>query len=184
MKQFHPPIQLETVRLILRPWKASDWEPFAQLNADPDVMRHFPAPLSKIESDALAERIQSFISKDGWGFWAVELKQNQQFIGFTGLHHQPEQFDFSPCTEIGWRYAKQHWHQGYATEAAQACLDFAFQQLDLNEVVAFTATTNTPSEKVMQRIGMHYVKNFIHPKVDSEHPLAEHLLYSIERPTE
>lgn len=183
MKQFASPIQLETARLILRPWQASDLESFAQLNADPEVMRYFPAPLSRTESDALAERIQSAITENGWGFWAVELKQNQQFIGFTGLHYQPEQFAFSPCTEIGWRYAKQYWQNGYATEAAQACLDFAFQQLALNEVVAFTATQNHPSEKVMQRLGMHYVKNFIHPKLDAQHPLAEHLLYSIHRPT-
>lgn len=180
MKKFHSPVQLETPRLIIRPWKASDLEPFSELNADPEVMCYFPTPLSKDESNSLADRIQLIISENGWGFWAVELKQNQQFIGFTGLHHQPEQFDFSPCTEIGWRYAKQFWHQGYATEAAQACLDFAFQQLDLNEVVAFTATQNTASEKVMQRLGMCYVKNFIHPKLNPQHPLATHLLYQIQ----
>lgn len=179
MKKFEHPIQLETPRLIIRPWKMSDLEPFAQLNADSDVMRYFPAPLTKVESDALAERIQSFISIYGWGFWAVELKQNQKFIGFTGLLYQPEQFDFSPCTEIGWRLAKEYWHKGYATEAAKACLDFAFQRLEINEVIAITATTNRPSEQVMQRLGMCYVKNFIHPKLDPHHPLTEHLLYRI-----
>ena len=182
MQTFSLPIQLESSRLILRQWKATDFEDFANLNADPTVMAHFPATLSKLESLQLAEKFQTIIAENGWGFWAVELKKNHQFIGFVGLQNQPTRFSFSPCVEIGWRLAQQFWHQGYATEAAQVCLKFAFEQLALEEVVSFTAMSNVPSQQVMQRLGMQYIKNFIHPALDVKHPLAEHLLYSIQNP--
>lgn len=182
MKKFEAPIVLETPRLILRPWLEQDFEPFHALNSDHEVMQYFPKPLSRDESDALAKRIQSLIAENGWGFWAVELKENHQFIGFTGLHDQPEQFVFSPCVEIGWRFAKQYWHQGYATEAAQACLNFAFDTLALKQVVAFTTASNQPSEKVMQRLGMNFANVFKHPALDQSHALAEHVLYRISNP--
>ncbi len=83
MKTFNRPVRLETPRLILRQWQARDFEAFADLNADPEVMRYFPATLSKNESDLLAHRFQDSITECGWGFWAVELKENQQFIGFV-----------------------------------------------------------------------------------------------------
>ena len=114
-------------------------------------MRYFPAALSKNESDLLAGRFQDTITEYGWGFWAVELKENQQFIGFVGLANQAEKILlFSPCVEIGWRLAQQYWHQGYATEAAQQCLKFAFEKLTLEQVVSFTTVLNQASEKVMQ----------------------------------
>lgn len=112
-------ISIETDRLILRPWKDSDLIFFAEMSQD-DVMRYFPNLLSRFESDDLANLIQRFIAKPGWGLWALELKQSQEFIGFTSLHHQPTKFDFSPCTEIGWRLKRSAWKQGLAFEAAQA----------------------------------------------------------------
>ena len=182
MKTFNPPIQLETPRLILRQWQACDFDAFADLNADLDVMRYFPSTLSKNESDLLARRFQNSIKEYGWGFWAVELKENQQFIGFVGLANQAEKFTFSPCVEIGWRFAQQYWHQGYATEAAQQCLAFAFEKLALEQLVSFTSVLNQASEKVMQRLGMDYVENFMHPALDKNHALAEHVLYRIQNP--
>ncbi len=98
-----PPVLLETARLILRPWKTEDLAPFAHMNANAQVMQHFPQTLNTQESDALAKKFQQQIDLNGWGFWALELKQTGQFIGFTGLHFQPDLFEFSPCTEIGWR---------------------------------------------------------------------------------
>lgn len=173
------PITLSTARLILRPWRNTDLAFFAQLNADPTVMQYFPQVLMPSESDTLANRIQRLIETNGWGFWAVELIETGQFIGFTGLHAQPTLFDFSPCVEIGWRLDCAFWHQGYATEAAQACLDFAFQQLELDSVVAFTAQHNLPSEKVMQRLGMQFVQYFDHPELAVTDPLRRHKLYQI-----
>ena len=170
---------LETPRLRLRSWQPKDLPEFAQLNANPKVMRHFPHPLSPQESDALATKFQALIMQNGWGFWAIELKQNQQFIGFTGLHAQPDLFNFSPCIEIGWRLDSKFWHQGYATEAAQACLYFAFSVLKQDEIVAFTAVQNTTSEAVMKRLGMQHRGFFNHPKLEQNSPLLQHTLYAI-----
>ena len=174
-----PPIQLETERLKLRAWQKSDLEPFAQLNTNKDVMRYFPSVLTREQSDALADKFQHLILEHGWGFWAVELKETGEFIGFTGLNAQPEQFIFSPCVEIGWRLAKAYWHQGYATEATKACLKFAFQTLNLNEIVAFTSLQNKPSEQLMQRLGMQAMYEFNHPALTQESPLSRHILYKI-----
>lgn len=172
-------IELETERLKLRAWQESDLQPFAELNADKDVMLYFPSVLTREQSDNLADKFQHLILDHGWGFWAVELKATGQFIGFTGLNIQPEQFIFSPCVEIGWRFAKQYWHQGYATEAAKACLKFAFETLQLKEVVSFTAVHNTASEHVMQRLGMQAMFEFNHPALTQESPLSRHILYKI-----
>ena len=172
-------IELETERLKLRAWQESDLQPFAELNADKDVMLYFPSVLTREQSDNLADKFQHLILDHGWGFWAVELKATGQFIGFTGLNIQPEQFIFSPCVEIGWRFAKQYWHQGYATEAANACLKFAFETLQLKEVVSFTAVHNTASEHVMQRLGMQAMFEFNHPALTQESPLSRHILYKI-----
>ena len=172
-------IELETERLKLRTWQESDLQPFAELNADKDVMLYFPSVLTREQSDNLADKFQHLILDHGWGFWAVELKATGQFIGFTGLNTQPEQFIFSPCVEIGWRFAKQYWHQGYATEAAKACLKFAFETLQLKEVVSFTAVHNTASEHVMQRLGMQAMFEFNHPALTQESPLSRHILYKI-----
>ena len=172
-------IELETERLKLRAWQESDLQPFAELNADKDVMHYFPSVLTCEQSDTLADKFQHLILDHGWGFWAVELKATGQFIGFTGLNTQPEQFIFSPCVEIGWRFAKPYWHQGYATEAAKACLKFAFETLQLKEVVSFTAVHNTASEHVMQRLGMQAMFEFNHPALTQESPLSRHILYKI-----
>lgn len=174
------PIQLESRRLILRPWQESDRLPFYQLNADPAVMRYFPKCLSRTESDQLVDKFQVLIEQQGWGFWAVELKAEQGLIGMTGLHHQPDQFSFSPCTEMGWRFDKNYWGQGYATEAAQLALDFAFQTLQLNQVVAFTAAINHASAAVMQRLGMQYQLEFAHPALTADSILQKHVLYAIQ----
>lgn len=169
---------IETDRLILRQWQVSDLEPFAELNADPDVMCYFPAPLNREESDNLANRFKDIIdTNEGWGFWAIELKTTCEFVGAIGLLHQASRFEFSPCTEIGWRLAKRFWHQGMACEAATAVLDFAFNRLDLNEVVSFTSVHNIPSENLMKRLGMEKQGYFMHPALDPSHRLAEHVLY-------
>ena len=173
---------IETERLILRQWKESDSEPFIKMGLDEDVMRFFPKLLAATESISLIQRISALIDENGWRFWAVELKETQEFIGFIGLHNQPEQFDFSPCIEIGWRIATEHWKKGYATEGAKAALDYAFNILNKDKVVSFTATVNKPSQAVMERLGMCKVKHFNHPKLPDGHALQEHVLYEINNP--
>lgn len=174
-------IELNTARLRLRQWRDADLEPFALLNADPRVMEYFPSPLNRDESDALAQRLRNLIDERGWGVWAVESNEHS-FIGMVGLHVPSQTLPFSPCVEIAWRLAFDHWHQGYASEAATATLQIAFETLTMNEIVSFTSIHNRRSQKVMQRIGMIADRNtFRHPEVPDYSPLKEHVLYRISR---
>lgn len=174
-------IVLETERLRLRQWKLADYRPFAELNADPQVMRFFPRTLSENESNLLAQRIEASISNKGWGFWAVELKKSLRFIGFAGLS-TPADLPCSPCVEIAWRLARDAWGKGYGTEAARASLQFAFDTLGLEEVVAFTPVGNRASRALMEKLRMRDSgENFEHPEVPHGHPLREHVLYRITR---
>ncbi|MCD2513415.1 GNAT family N-acetyltransferase [Comamonas endophytica] len=175
MGQIH---ELETRRLLLRQWRDSDSARFAQMNADAETMRHFPAVLTVQESNAMAQRCRELIAQRGWGFWAVEEKVSGEFVGFTGLHVPTAELPFSPCVEIGWRLNRSFWGKGYATEGAGAALVFAFDSLGLAEIVSFTALGNTRSERVMQRLGMHRdEQTFEHPALPMHHPLREHVLY-------
>lgn len=171
--------EISTERLLLRQWCDSDYLPFADLNADPTVMEFFPSVLTRAASDASADRIRVGIAERGWGLWAVEVKRWQRFIGFVGLNPVPEAIPGWPGVEIGWRLAKPHWGNGYATEAAEAVLGFAFKTIHLNEVVSFTAAINHRSRRVMERVGLAFVEAFQHPHLPHDSPLKEHVLYRL-----
>ncbi|WP_394789294.1 GNAT family N-acetyltransferase [Rhodoferax sp.] len=174
--------QLRTDRLQLRPWRDSDRAPFAAMCADPAVMEFLLPVPDRTASDALLDRLQAGISARGWGFWALELRSTQAFIGFTGIQVPGSALPFSPCVEIGWRLATAHWGQGYATEAARTALAFGFEALELPEIVAFTTLHNQRSQAVMQRLGMQAEpESFDHPAVPPRHPLREHRLYRLAR---
>lgn len=172
---------LETPRLCLRRWKDSDLEPFAQLNADPRVMRYFPATLSREESDRLAQHADSAFETRGWGVCVAELREPRQFVGCIGLSVPAFEAHFTPCVEILWRLAPQHWNRGFATEGARAVLTYAFETLRLNQVAAFTTERNVPSRRVMEKIGMTHnpADDFDHPQLEQGHPLRRHVLYRI-----
>jgi RimJ/RimL family protein N-acetyltransferase len=176
---------LSTPRLVLRAWRAADLRPFAALNADPEVMRHFPACLSQAASERLAERIAAGIAARGFGLWALEVPGVAAFIGFLGLSvpafAPPFESAAAPCVEIGWRIARRHWGQGYASEAGRAVLGHAFETLMLPEVVAFTVPANVRSLAVMRRLGMRASPDddFLHPLLPAGHPLAPHVLYRL-----
>ena len=175
--------QLLTERLRLRRWRPGDRAPFAALNADPRVMEYFPAPLSSEESDDLAARIEAHFDARGFGLWAVEAPGVAPFVGFVGLSVPGFEAHFTPCVEIGWRLAAEHWGKGYAAEGARAALAFGFETLRLEEIVSFTATGNLPSRRVMERIGMTHdpADDFDHPALPEGHPLRRHVLYRIGR---
>jgi ribosomal-protein-alanine N-acetyltransferase len=173
--------ELRTERLLLRRWRPPDREPFAALNADPVVMAQFPATLDRGQSDALADRIEAGFTERGFGLWAVEA--GGVFVGFTGLSVPSFPAPFLPSVEVGWRLAASAWGRGYATEAATASLEAAFGPLALPEVLSFTATTNTPSERVMQRIGMTRAGTFEHPRLPEGDRLRIHVLYRAEAGT-
>jgi RimJ/RimL family protein N-acetyltransferase len=179
------PIELRTERLILRRWREEDREPFARMNADPAVMEFFPALLSRAESDAGVERVEAGLAQRGFGFWAAELRESGEFIGFIGLSVPNFQAPFTPCVEIGWRLAAKHWGKGLATEGARAAVDYGFGTLALAEIVSFTTTTNQRSRRVMEKIGMTR-----DPQADFDHPLIpvgsrvrRHVLYRLKNPT-
>ncbi|MCY7040274.1 GNAT family N-acetyltransferase [Streptococcus sanguinis] len=172
---------LETDRLILRDLQESDLPALIAMNQDPEVMQYFPKPYSQAESLRLYQGIQDEVKAYGYSLWAVEEKTSQEFIGLVGLHHSDLRiFAGKEAVEIGWRLRKEFWNRGYATEAAQACLDFAFQQAGLLEVYSFTSLLNLPSQKVMQKLGMEFVKEFDNEKVPADGPLYRHVLYRIK----
>jgi RimJ/RimL family protein N-acetyltransferase len=174
--------ELRTDRLLLRQWRPEDFGPFAELNADPEVMRYFPAPLRRDESDGLATKARALIEARGWGLWAVEVVETNEFIGFIGLAEPSFDADFTPAVEVGWRLHRRHWGSGYATEGARAALAFAFEELSLEEVVSFTSAVNLRSRRVMERLGMTHdpEDDFEHPRVD-DRVLRPHVLYRIKR---
>lgn len=174
-------IYIETSRLILRDWKDSDLEPFRRLNADEQVMKYFPKTLNEKETNELYEVITSEFLEVGFGFYAVESKDNNEFIGFIGFHRATFDADFTPCIEIGWRLKKEAWGHGYATEGAKACLEYGFSTLGFKEIYSFTADINAPSKNVMNKIGMSFIKMFDHPKVEMNSPLRQHVLYYIKK---
>ncbi|HET9227752.1 MAG TPA: GNAT family N-acetyltransferase [Thermoanaerobaculia bacterium] len=177
-----PPIEIVTERLRLRQWRESDLEPFARLNADPEVMEFFPSTLEAEASHALARRWQAQIADRGWSFWATEILSSGQFIGFIGLQIPLAPLPFSPCVEIGWRLAREHWGKGYATEGARAALRVGFEQLQLAEIVSFTTIRNARSRAVMERLHMiRSEETFEHPSVPEGNPLREHCLYRLTR---
>src|SRR3954471_14783639 len=168
---------LQTRRLLLRPWRESDLEPFAALNADPAVMEHFAKPLDRSESDAFVARIRAHFAREGFGFWAVEVPGVAPLVGLVGLARPAFEAHFTPCVEVGWRLAREHWGKGYATEAARASLRFAFEDLALDEVVSFTVPANWRSRRVMETIGMTHnpADDFEHPDVPEGNPIRPHV---------
>jgi len=176
-------VLLRSPRLILRAWRDSDLPAIARLNADPRVMEFMPACLDRVASDAMVARMQAAIETQGFGFWAVEAPGIADFIGFVGLNRPGFAAPFMPCIEIGWRLAHDFWGRGYATEAAQAVLGFGFDDLGLDEIVAFTAAVNLRSQGVMQRLGMqHYrAEDFDHPALPAGDRLRRHLLHRLTR---
>lgn len=175
-----PGAVIETERLLLRPWRPDDRDPFAAVNADPVVMEHFPSTLTRAQSDALADRAAAWLDEHGWGLWAVEVKDGPPFIGFTGLAVPRFEADFTPCVEVGWRLAAGQWGRGYAPEAARAAIRHGFDAVGLDEIVSFTSVVNVRSQRVMEKIGMERVREFDHPAI-ADHPLTRHVLYRIER---
>ncbi|WP_243718982.1 GNAT family N-acetyltransferase [Actinomadura sp. 7K534] len=169
---------MRTERLVMRRWQDGDREPFAAMNADPEVMEHFPAPLTRAESDALIASFETRFEEDGFGFWALETAGTGEFVGFTGLSAVRFQAPFVPAVEIGWRLVRSAWGHGYASEAARRALRFAFED-GIDEVVSFTAAANTRSRAVMERIGMTRdpADDFDRPLVPDGHRLKRHVLY-------
>jgi len=176
---------IETDRVRLRHWENRDREPFARLNADVRVMEFMPATLSRAESDTLVDRIVRHFQVHGFGLYAAELRDSCAFIGYVGLAVPTFEAHFTPCVEIGWRLSPDCWNQGLATEAANAVVRHAFEDLGLSALVSFTVPANVRSRRVMEKIGMTHepAGDFDHPNLPVGHPLRRHVLYRLRRET-
>jgi RimJ/RimL family protein N-acetyltransferase len=170
--------------VVLRGWRAEDLAPFAALNADPAVMEFMPKRLTREESDAFVERIGAHFAERSFGLWALEVPGVAAFVGFTGIQVPRFEAHFTPCVEVGWRLAREHWGRGYAPEAAGAAVRHGFEVAGLDEIVSFTSVGNVRSRRVMEKLGMTRdpAEDFDHPSLPEGHALRRHVLYRIHRP--
>ena len=175
--------ELRTERLLLRAWRSEDRNPYAALNADPVVMEHFPSTLTREQSDEHVDRILTAFEQHGWGLWAAEVPGETAFIGFIGLGIPRFEAHVMPCVEVGWRLARSAWGRGYAPEGATEVLRFAFEEIELEEVVSFTSVGNAKSRRVMEKIGLTHdpADDFDHPTVPPGHRIQRHVLYRMSR---
>ena len=176
-----PFVTLFSDRLCLRQWRDEDREAFAAMNSDARVMKFFRSRLSRAESDAMVDGIQKHFSEHGFGLWAIEVPRVARFIGFSGLAVPRFRALFTPCVEVGWRLAFEHWGHGYATEAARLALGYGFGTAALPEIVSYTSATNHRSRAVMERLGMRRdpADDFDYPTMPEGHPLRAHVLYRL-----
>ncbi len=166
----------------MRRWRDEDRDAYAAMNADPEVMRYFPATMDRAASDAHVDRIEQRFEQAGYGLWALEVAGSGGFIGFTGLSPMPDGVPGAGGTEVGWRLARHAWHQGYATEAARAAVDVGLGGAGLAEIWSMTAALNEPSQAVMRRLGMSKHSCFDHPAIAPGHPIRPHVAYRLLAP--
>lgn len=176
---------ITTKRLLLRAWKDEDILPYAEMNADPKVREFFSSVLTREQSEAEVRRLQATHERDGFCLFAAELVETGEFIGFIGLLKMTFAVPSvaQPAVEIGWRLSQKYWGKGLATEGARGAVRFAFETLNLPEIVAITVPANVRSRRVMEKIGMKHLPelNFDHPAIPAGHPLRPHLLYALHR---
>lgn len=166
-------------RLGFRTWLESDLEEFSQMNADPETMKYFEKPLIEEESQAMMERMNIMFKDKGYCYFAVDLLDSGKFLGMIGLGWKIFKAEFTPCVDIGWRIKREFWNQGYTSEGATSCLDFA-KELRIEEVLSLASSDNKASIRVMQKIGMEYWLDFDHPDLKKSAHLNPCSLYRIK----
>ncbi len=178
---------IETPRLILRTWQATDAAAYFRINQDPKVLEFLGGPLTMQQVTDFMTATNKHQEKLGFTQWAAEIKTTGTLIGYIGLNNTdffaPYGAPFSPAIEVAWRLDSNAWGKGYATEGAFASLDYGFNTIGLNEIVSFTVPANKRSIRVMERIGLirDLQGDFAHPKLPSDHPLSHHILYRLRR---
>ena len=176
---------LRSDRLILRTWRDSDFEPFARMNRDPEVMQFYPSAMTEEQSRTRADKLAGYYETPGYRHWIIEAPGAAPFVGVIGLKPVPFDAHFTPAIEVGWRLAKDQWRKGYASEAARAVFQHGFTTCGLEEIVAFTAVINERSRALMDRLGMTRspADDFENPEMDAAHPLRPHVLHRIANPS-
>lgn len=164
-------------RLGFRSYSENDILEFAAINGDAEVMRYFESPMSDAQTADFVARMIKENQENGHCYFAVDILETGQFIGCIGLGKKDFESSFTPCVDIGWRLGKEFWGKGYATEGASRCLAYGFQVLELKEIYAITPKINTPSVHVMEKIGMKFHTEFVHPQLDPKGELNPCLCY-------
>lgn len=175
--QSNTPYIFSSERLGFRAWKQEDIDPMQAINSDEQVMEFFSALLTKEQTAVFIERMKRQLAEKGFCYFAVDIMQTKEFIGFIGLSEQHYPADFTPCIDIGWRLKSRVWNQGFATEGAKRCLEYAFEHLDIKEVYSVAPKVNLKSERVMQKIGLQKQYEFGHPLLLNEERLRTCVLY-------
>lgn len=168
-------------RLGFRNWRKSDLKELEIMNSDVEVMEHFPNTLTKKESEELFEKLRHHYKKYNHTYFATEILENNEFIGFIGLAYQEYQTEFTPAVDIGWRLKKSAWGKGYATEGAKKCLEFAFNELNLENIISTCTEKNFKSENVMKKIGMKKIGGFKHPELKKYPKYENCICYGINK---
>ncbi|OJV55563.1 MAG: GNAT family N-acetyltransferase [Bacteroidetes bacterium 43-16] len=166
-------------RLGFRSWQLEDIDPMYQINSDEQVMEFFPALQTKEQTTAFIERMQKQFKEKGFCYFAVDILETNEFIGFLGLSEQHYPAGFTPCVDIGWRLKRSAWNNGFATEGAKKCLEYAFEHLKIKEVYSIAPKVNLKSEYIMQKIGMEKQYEFEHSLLANDDRLRTCVLYRI-----
>jgi RimJ/RimL family protein N-acetyltransferase len=176
-------MQLLTQRLILRSWRDSDRQPFADMSEDAEVMEHLRPLATRDACDAWIDFQINHRSSHGLCLWALESRASGLFMGAAGLLHVSFAAPFTPAIETGWRLARRFWGQGFAVEAAQAALRFGFEEIRLSEIVAHASVRNARSRRLMAKLGMshHCTEDFDRPGVPEGDPIRRQALYRLTR---
>lgn len=165
-------------RLGFRNWQKGDLEEFAKLNADEEVMEHFPKTLTMNEVEKLVEKLKTQFDTYGYTCYVTEILETKEFIGMIGMAYQVYPSEFTPAVDIGWRLKRSAWGMGYATEGAKLCLNYGFAILDINRIISICTLENTQSENVMKKIGMTKIGVFNYPE---KNEYKKHFCYEIHR---
>jgi RimJ/RimL family protein N-acetyltransferase len=175
---------IETGRLLLRSWREGDGAEFARVTNTPEVMGHLGGVEDRVQLAGTARRLNSIEREHGFTFWAMERKEDGALLGFCGV----KPANVVPLLgelEIGWRLRHDAWGQGYAREAAEASLAWAWTNLEVPRIVAITVPANSRSWGLMERLGMERRPDmdFDHPHFPPGHSLRGHITYVAERPS-
>jgi RimJ/RimL family protein N-acetyltransferase len=172
----------KSARLGFRNWTEPDVPKMIKISGDPEVMEFFPAPATPAQTSDFIHRMKQEFEEKGYCYFAVDLLETGELIGFTGLLAQNYEAPFTPCVDIGWRLSPKYWYNGYATEGAKRCLEYAFFELQLKRIVATAPKINQRSIAVMEKIGMHWKLDFRHPRLKDHPHLEECVCYEMQAP--
>jgi RimJ/RimL family protein N-acetyltransferase len=168
-------------RLGFRNWKSTDIDELHKINSDERVMEFFPSVSTKKQTIEFIEKMKKQYKDNGFCYFAVDKLENNNFIGFIGLSEQTYLANFTPCIDIGWRIKHNEWNNGFATEGAKKCLQYAFEALKIEEIFSIAPKVNLKSEHVMKKIGLEKQYEFEHPLLKNEKRLKTCVLYKTKK---